>query len=126
MHHTHHSRTRLRSARTAIIALATLAVVAVAYRIRRAAEMSVADTLTSIGAATCLAGAICAAWRLHVRKLRAEQAEWLAARRRRQDTILDGDEDRQLWDSVPPKTIDEDTIAFGVNVVALNQYRRAG
>ncbi|AXH89374.1 hypothetical protein [Micromonospora aurantiaca] len=54
-------------------------------------------------------------------------AQWEAAKARRQAEqaeLLDGDEDRALWASIPAAGSDEDTCAFtATNVIAINQYR---
>lgn len=55
---------------------------------------------------------------------RAQVAELEAARLRRQETLLDGDEDQALWDSVPALGSENDTCAFGTQVVVLDQHRR--
>ncbi|MET8265913.1 hypothetical protein ABZU92_18195 [Micromonospora arida] len=54
---------------------------------------------------------------------RAQVAELEAARLRRQETLLDGDEDQALWDSVPAAGSQDDTCAFGTQVVVLDQRR---
>ncbi|PWR08549.1 hypothetical protein DKT68_15135 [Micromonospora acroterricola] len=55
---------------------------------------------------------------------RAKYAEWENVRLRRQETLLDGEEDKELWDSVPAASNMEDTCAFGTQVVVLDQRRR--
>jgi hypothetical protein len=127
MHGTYRARGTLRWARATLTTLAVLAAVLVSYRLRRASELGMTDLLTSTGALVLLVGAMGSAWCLHVRKLRAraEIAEWEAARARREDTLLDGEEDRALWDSIPAAAseIDADTCGIGLNVVALDQRR---
>lgn len=98
----------------------------------RVADLTGAVTLTTHGGAGVLvafiASALIAAWggyRIKARNLeqRAQSAEWEAARLRR-DELLDDDADRELWDSIPAHPIDDDTCAFGLNVIAINQYSR--
>lgn len=104
----------------------TLAVIAVAllgYRIIRAAHVSTADAITSAITGVTLIGATALGYLAHVRTLRdrAEQAEQKVVQLR--DNLLEGDEDRALWDSVEPASDDEDTCKFGLNVIAINQAR---
>jgi high-affinity Fe2+/Pb2+ permease len=125
MHGTYRARGKLRWASATLAVLATLAAAAVAYRLHRASELGTADLLTSLAALLLLVGAMSTAWRLQVRKLcaRAQAAEWEAKRARREDVLLDGDEDRALWDSVPAASVDDDTCGIDANVVALSRYR---
>jgi type VI protein secretion system component VasK len=130
MHGTYRARGKLRWASATLAVLGTLATVAVAYRLHRASELGTGDMLTSLAALLLLVGAMSTAWRLQVRKLRdrAQAAEWEAKRARREDVLLDGDEDRALWDSVPPASVNDDTCGIGLNVFAIHRYRypRAG
>jgi hypothetical protein len=132
MHNPHPASSKVHPALTV---LTVLAAAGLAYRIWRATTLGLAETLTCIGTAAFVIGACATGWRLHVDKIRAEQraeraerkaerAEWEAARQRRDETLLDGDEDKALWDSVPALGNEHDTCAFGTNVHALNQYRR--
>ncbi|MEU8371257.1 hypothetical protein [Micromonospora tulbaghiae] len=61
------------------------------------------------------------------RYARYQAAQWEAAKARQQAEqaeLLDGDEDRALWASIPASGSDEDTCAFNAtNVVAINQFR---
>ncbi|WP_327029681.1 hypothetical protein OG989_03945 [Micromonospora sp. NBC_01740] len=125
MHGTFRARGKLRWASATLATLATLATVAVAYRLHRASELGTADLLSALTALLLLVGALVTGWRLQVRKLRAraEAAEWEAKRLRRADQLLDGEEDRALWDSVPATGVDADTCGIDANVVALSRYR---
>lgn len=130
MHGTFRARGKLRRASATLTTLAIAAIAAVAYRLHRASELGTADLLSAITAALLLSGALITGWRLQVRKLRAraEAAEWEAKRLRRADQLLDGEEDRALWDSVAPATVEDDTCGIGLNVVAIHRFRypRAG
>lgn len=105
----------------------------------RVADLAGAITLATVEGFAVLTGflacGIAAAWcgyRIKARRLeaakaaaerRAKYAEWEAARLRRQETLLDGDEDRALWDSIPALGSEHDTCAFGKDVIVLAQRR---
>lgn len=103
--------------------LTTCGLTALAYRIWRASHLGLLEALTSAGTGLLLIAAVAAGWTAHTRNLRVrvETAEWEAALAKRADTLLDGEEDRKLWESVEPAGNDEDTLTFGKNVVALVQ-----
>lgn len=100
-----------------------LAAALLGYRIIRAADVSVADAITSTITGLTLVGATATGAVVRLRELRqrAEQAEQKVIQLR--DNLLEGDEDRALWDSVEPAADDEDTCKFGLNVIAINQAR---
>ncbi|MEV1321926.1 hypothetical protein AB0J14_38260 [Micromonospora arborensis] len=134
MHRTNPDQT-LRYARN------TSATIAASVVLMRVADVIgvivVPDPVTVAAMAPFIAGVIAAigcGYRIKARQLerakvaaeeRAKYAEWDAARLRRQETLLDGDEDRELWASVPALGSDQDTCAFGTQVVVLDQRRRA-
>ncbi|MGN9802094.1 hypothetical protein [Micromonospora sp. L32] len=78
-----------------------------------------------------------AAYQLRIRRILAEKqaaiAEKHAAEQRAvaaetrvvqlSEAVLSEEEDRALWDSIPAATSVEDTCAFGLKVVPINQYR---
>lgn len=118
----------LRSARAACTVLATLAAIGLSYRIWRASTLSAIDLITAVSTAVLTVGTLGAGWVMHIRKVRAEQraerAAWATNIQRRQEVLLDGDEDRELWESTPVVGNDQDTCAFGTQVVVLDQHRR--
>ncbi|MEU5668924.1 hypothetical protein ABZ749_00875 [Micromonospora sp. NPDC047753] len=124
-----HQCNALGSARAICTVLAVLAATGLGYRLWRASTVGAVELLTAAGTAVLVVGALGTGWAVHVRKVRAEQqAEreaWDAARLRRQENLLDGEEDRALWGSVSALGSDEDTCAFGINVAVLAQYRQA-
>lgn len=115
----------LRAARNTLIAVG---VALVSYRLLRAAGQSAADLATSIATVLTIVGAtvVGAVERVGAYRARAEAAELKVIHM--SDAVLDDEADKALWDSIPAAKIDEDTCAFGLNVVVLNQHRfpRAG
>jgi len=118
----------LRSARAICTVLAALAATGLSYRIWRASTLGGVELLTAVGTAVLLIGALGTGWAMHIRTVRAQQqaerAAWVATSQRRQEMLLDGEEDRALWGSVPALGSDQDTCAFGTQVVVLDQHRR--
>ena len=117
---------KLNAATITFATLAVCATAALAYRIWRASDFGPIEALTSAGTGGLVAAACSTGWLIRVRNLRAraESAEWQNARLRRAETLLDGDEDKELWDCVPPAGNNEDTCAFGTSVHVLSQYRQ--
>ena len=118
--------TRTLTTRAGLTALSLAAAAALTFRIERASELGWLESATSVGTALLVSATFAAGWRIHARKLRAraEAAEWETARLRRNETLLDGDEDQELWDSVPAAATNmEDTCAFGTVVVPINRFR---
>ncbi|MFI2577670.1 hypothetical protein ACH5AJ_36355 [Streptomyces rochei] len=123
---TTHRPPRLVAARAGLTTLFLLAAVGGVYRLTRASALGWYDLITSTSAGALLVGALTTGWAVHTRKLRAraEAAEWETARLRREASLLDGEEDRALWDSVLAAGSDDDTCAFGPNVRMFNHYRQ--
>lgn len=87
------------------------------------------DLLSILSAAASIGGAA-ALWCVHYwvqaqkTARRAAAAERTVVELKRTVELLDGDEDRALWDSVPAAgSLEEDTCVFGKEVIALNQWR---
>lgn len=125
MHHRPTYPGHLRFARNTT---AVLAATLFGYRIIRAVLTgTLLDGITSVATGLALIAATGLGYVIHLRQLRdrAERAEKKVVELRA--GLLEGDEDKALWDSVEPASNEnaEDTYKFGLNVIAI-RFKQAG